>query len=148
MKQQAVIPLLQSSLSQLAGAVLDADGKPQPAGEWPLSTILIHLWLVEEVVWQSRLNQLAAEANPRWQWTEPDLDEAVARFGARPLSELSAMFARRREATVQHLQGLDEAGWARIGTHAVHGQMDVAGLCARILEHDEEHLEELRKRAV
>ena len=147
MEQRAVIPPLQLSLSQLANAALDADGKPQPPGEWPLSTILIHLWLVEEVIWQARLRQMVAEDNPHWQWTEPNLEGAVAQWGQQPLPELAELFEERRKQTIDQLKELSEAGWARIGTHAVYGQMDVAGLCARILEHDEEHLEELKKRA-
>ncbi len=124
-----------------------AQRRPQPASEWPLSTILIHLWLAEDVIWQTRLRQMIEQDNPRWVWTEPNLDEAVAQQGNRPLTELAEQFAQRRQQTIDHLKGLSEAGWARIGTHATYGEMDVAGLCARILEHDEEHLTELRNRA-
>ena len=146
-ERQTLLARLSSISSQIADAVQRASAKPQPAGDWPLSTILIHLWLVEDAVWQSRLKQMATQDNPHWQWTEPALDEAVARYGGLPLSELGDMFARRRGETVAHVQALTDDGWNRIGTHARYGQMGVAGLCARILEHDEEHLADLAARA-
>src|SRR5258708_15812169 len=122
-----------------------AANKPQLSDEWPLSTILIHLALVEDVIWQARLNQMAEQENPHWIWTEPSLDEAIAQQGQRPLAELAGLFEARRKQTLAHLEDLSEEGWARVGTHARLGQMDVAGLCAQILEHDEEHLAELNK---
>jgi hypothetical protein len=38
------------------------------------------------------------------------------------------------------LDALDEAGWARTGTHATFGVLDVAGLMVRAIDHDDEHL--------
>ena len=38
------------------------------------------------------------------------------------------MFARRRAKTVATVRALDEAGWARSGTHETYGRLDVAGL--------------------
>jgi hypothetical protein len=147
-EQQALTDQLRDHLNEFADRVQAVSGKPQPDGEWPLGTILLHLWLVEEVLWQARLEQMAAEDNPRWQWTEPDLQAAVAKYGNLPDMGLFEMFGQRRFHTIQGLRGLDAAGWARIGTHSRFGPMDVADLCARILEHDDEHLEELKKRAL
>jgi hypothetical protein len=108
---------------------------------------MIHLAIVEEVIWQARLKQMAVQDNPHRVWTEPDVNGAVAQYGELSLPELEEWFGKQRFHTLRHLSGLDEAGWNRVGTHATYGEMDVAGLCARILEHDNEHLEELRKRA-
>ena len=62
-------------------------------------------------------------------------------------SELLAAFTRARLGILDLLNALDGTGWGRIGTHAVFGQLDVAGRCARTLEHDAEHLAELERRA-
>jgi len=144
--QQSLTNKLSISVEDILRAAWHTARQPQPSGEWPLSTILIHLWLVEEVIWQARLNQMVQQENPHWVWTEPNLNEAVAKLGDHPLTELAQNFASRRLQTLNYLQSLSEDGWARIGTHATSGEMDVAGLCERILEHDEEHLTELRKR--
>lgn len=132
--------------TQISEVAQCADGKPQPAGQWSLNMEIAHLAHVEAVIWQARLKQMAAEENPRWQWTEPPLESWWSLFESQSLEQLLVTFAARRQETVNHLRGLTEEGWRRTGTHATFGQMDVAGLCARILEHDEEHLEALKKR--
>ena len=49
------------------------------------------------------------------------------------------MFARRRAKTVATVSALDDAGWARFGTHETYGRLDVAGLLRLAIDHDEEH---------
>ena len=49
-------------------------------------------------------------------------------------------FAALRSGTLARVAGLDEAGWARAGTHATYGRLDVAGLLGVVVDHDEEHL--------
>ena len=85
----------------------------------------------------------AGEA-PVWAWTEPgplDAPEAAALEGA------LEVFAAGRAATVARVTGLDEAGWARSGTHATFGRLDVAGLLGVVVDHDDEHLGGLEARA-
>jgi hypothetical protein len=132
--------------ANIAEAVKRAENKPQPEGEWPLRTILVHLVAVECDIWQFRLQAVMTEDNPQWQYTEPDLAEWEKFYARYSLYQLQYTFARVRQETAAHLRQLTDADWKRIGTHATFGQMDVAGLCARILEHDEEHLAELVKR--
>jgi hypothetical protein len=137
---------LSSIPSQIGEAAKRAEGGPQPAGQWTLNMEIAHLAHIEVVVWQTRLKQMAEEENPHWQWTEPPLESWWPLFESQTLEQLLATFAARRQETVDHLRGLPDDGWKRIGTHATFGEMDVAGLCARILEHDEEHLADLLKR--
>ena len=90
-----------------------------------------------------RLAELAGQAEPpSWAWVEPGAGEGHA-----ALSTLGARFRARRAATVRHVTVLDEAGWGRWGIHAVYGRLDVAGLIRIAIEHDAEHLAELRRRA-
>lgn len=129
---------------RLAGAVRAAVDRPVPAGEWTPADIVRHLIAVEAEVWQPRLRQVIAEENPRWAWVEPDrwLGESRA-----TLDELLARFAAGRAETVATLDTLDDAGWARHGTHATFGVLDVAGLLRKALDHDEEHLDALASAA-
>jgi hypothetical protein len=55
-----------------------------------------------------------------------------------------AAFAAARAATVATVRALDDAGWARFGTHATYGVLDVEGLLARAIDHDHEHLAALK----
>lgn len=125
---------------RLASAAHAAARRPTPAGEWTPSEVVRHLIAVESEVWQQRLRQVAAEDDPHWPWTEPD--RWLGEPGA-TLDELLARFAAGRAETVAHVDALDDAGWARTGTHATFGVLDVAGLLEKALDHDEEHLASL-----
>jgi hypothetical protein len=43
------------------------------------------------------------------------------------------------------LTALDEAGWARSGTHATYGALDVAGLLRVAADHDDDHIAVLER---
>lgn len=143
--RQSVIAELESIPPRMAEAARVQ--KSQPEGEWSPRTILIHMFAGDVQIWQARLKMMAEQENPHWQWTEPDLAEWERQFENRSLEDLAAEFARTRGEIVSHLKALDDAGWARVGTHATYGLLDVAGLCAKLLEHDYEHLSELEKRS-
>ncbi len=98
--------------------------RPTPAGEWGPSEVVRHLVAVEREVWQARFAQIAGEDDPHWGWTEPGLEPSLE--GA-SLDEILAAFEARRAATATTVRALDDAGWARYGTHATYGVLDVAG---------------------
>jgi hypothetical protein len=113
-----------------------AEWRPIPDGEWGPNETVRHLIAVEDEVWRVRLARLTKEDDPHWTWTEPGLapglDDAT-------LLELLTVFARRRAKTVATVRALDEAGWARFGTHETSGRLDVAGLLRLAIGHDEDH---------
>jgi len=121
----------------LATAARAASPEPPAPGEWTPSDVVRHLIAVEEEVWQLRLAQLETEDHPTWPWTEPD--PWAGNPGA-PLDEVLETYARARGRTMATLDGLDDAGWARTGTHATFGVLDVADLMVRAIDHDDEHL--------
>ncbi len=112
-------------------------GPPADAAGWTAGEIVRHLIAVEREVWQARLRQVAVEDDPHWPWTEPRFDDGPA---DRLLDVLLATFARERSTTSAIVDALDEAGWARTGVHATYGRLDIAGLLARAIDHDAEHL--------
>ena len=124
----------------VARAARSANLRPSAPGEWSSSDIVRHLIAVDQEVWEPRLRQVATEDNPAWPWVEPD------RWTGAPgasLDELLDEFARRRSSMVVGLDELDERGWARAGTHATYGRLDVGGLIERAADHDDEHLASL-----
>jgi len=58
---------------------------------------------------------------------------------------LVATYAADRAATMATIDALDDAGWARTGTHATFGVLDVAGLMIRAVDHDEEHIKSFER---
>jgi hypothetical protein len=113
-----------------------ADGQPPP-GEWGPIEVVRHLIAVEGEVHQRRLGQVSIEDDPRWVWTEPGLAEG---YDGASLERVLAAFSEARAATVSMLRQLDEAGWARAGTHDTYGRLDVDGLVRLASDHDHEHL--------
>jgi DinB family protein len=122
---------------RIASAARTADGTPPPEGEWTPEQVIRHLIAVETGVHQARLLELAINDEPHWSWVEPrpwaaepdlDLDGVLERFAA------------MRAATVANVAALDADGWARTGTHATFGPLDVGGLLGIAIDHDEEHL--------
>ena len=114
-----------------------ADWRPIPAGEWDPTETVRHLIAVEDQVHRARLAQVAKQDDPHWTWTEPG---PAPGFDDATLLEVLTVFARRRAKTVATIRALDEAGWARFGTHETYGRLDVAGLLRLALDHDGEHL--------
>ena len=126
---------------RLAVAARAAADRPVPSGEWTPAEVVRHLIAVEEEVWYVRLRQLVTEDRPRWPWAEPD------RWLGAPnasLDDLLAIYAGDRGATIEILDALGEAGWARTGEHATYGVLDVAGLMDRAIDHDDEHIASFR----
>lgn len=127
---------------RLAAAARLAAPEAPATGEWTPADIVRHLIAVETEVWHARLAQLAAEDHPFWAWAEPD------RWTGDPgasLDGLLATYAAARASTVATIDALGPDGWARTGTHATFGVLDVAGLMTRALDHDEEHLRSLAR---
>jgi len=110
---------------------------PTPAGEWGPTEVVRHLIAVEEEVHRKRLTDLEGADEPSWSWTEPGLAPGL---DDAPLDTVLAAFAAARAGTVAVVHALDEIGWARSGTHATFGRLDVAGLLRLATDHDEEHL--------
>ena len=118
-------------------AIAARGAPPPPIGEWTPSDVVRHLIAVEEEVWHPRIGQLATEEHPHWAWAEPD------RWQAEPDASLETLLDAYRAArarTVEMLTALDDASWARTGTHDTFGVLDIAGLLRRAVDHDDEHL--------
>ena len=124
-----------------AAAAVAARGDRVPDG-WSEREIVAHLVRVDREVFQVRLLDLTRPSEPHWSWVEPGAEP-----GRATLATLVAQFATIRKATVAHLAGLDDAGWARSGVHATYGRLDVAGLLGIAIDHDADHIAELERRA-
>jgi hypothetical protein len=118
-----------------------AEWRPIPEGEWGPNEVTRHLIAVEDEVHRRRLRQVAKQDDPHWTWAEPGLAPGLDDAS---LLEILTLFARKRAKTVATVRALDEAGWARCGTHETYGRLDVAGLLRLASDHDADHLASLR----
>ncbi|MEO8469378.1 MAG: DinB family protein [Chloroflexota bacterium] len=124
-----------------AAAELADPGVPAIPGEWSAREVTLHLAAVDEVVWQPRLDALIAEEFPHWPWVEPGLWSGD---GDATFDGALAAFSRLRAATIARIDALDDDGWTRRGLHATYGELDVAALLRIEMNHDEEHLAQIR----
>jgi hypothetical protein len=106
------------------------------ADAWSPRQNVVHLALVERLVFQARLDQLAEDGVPTWSWAELGTSDAPE---VATLDRALAAFAAARAETIAHVAALDEAGWRRYGHHATFGRLDVAGLLGVIVDHDDQH---------
>jgi hypothetical protein len=135
--RDAVLAALQAFPSRLATAARESASRPVPSGEWGAEEVVRHLIACEIEVHQARLGDLYREAEPTWDWAEPGPWPGEPGL---PLDALLDRFAALRAETLATVAALDEAGWARHGTHTTLGVFDVRALLANAADHDEEHL--------
>lgn len=143
MNRDGLLAAFSSFPSRLASAAATAG--PPPPGEWGPLEVTRHLIAVDQDVHAARLRDVATSVAtsvaPAWSWVEP------GPWPGEPdatLDQLVGRFAAGRAALVATFLALDEEGWARFGTHATFGRLDVAGLLRVAVRHDEEHLAGLR----
>jgi len=140
MSRAALLAAFAGFPDRLASAALAAAVRPVTPGEWGPAEVVRHLLAVENEVWQPRLARVAAEDDPHWDWIEPGLAPG---FEGLPLDAIVVAFAIARATTSATVRSLDDTGWARFGTHATFGRLDVEDLLRIANDHDESHLEGL-----
>jgi hypothetical protein len=120
------------------------DRRPEP-GEWTAREVVHHL-ADSELTSAVRLRKLLAEDSP----VIPRYDEnAFARLlhYDRPVdADLDAMEAARR-SSLELVESLDEAEWARAGTHEESGPYSVESWLQTYANHPFDHAEQIRKAA-
>jgi hypothetical protein len=121
----------------LGDAVRATEGRRVPPGEWGPTEVVRHLIAVEIEVHQARLRDLETKRGPHWSWAEPGPWPGEPSL---TLEGLLGRFADLRAATIATVEALDDAGWARTGTHATYGPLDVASLLDKAVDHDREHV--------
>jgi DinB superfamily len=143
LSRAAVLAALEGFPGRLADAAARAEarqvpaGRPALAGEWGVDEVVRHLIACEIDVHQARLADLDRDPAPVWHWTEPGPWPDEPDLG---LQALLDRFAALRTTTLAAVAALDEAGWARSGTHTTLGIFDVRALLANAIDHDEQHL--------
>jgi DinB superfamily len=122
------------ALGQIGEAELDA--RPTP-GEWTVREIVHHL-ADSEMTSAIRLRRLLVEDAPVI--TGYDEEAFVRRLTAdRPLAASLDAFAAARRTTAEILERLEEADWARAGTHSESGRYSVEDWLEIYAAHAHDH---------
>jgi hypothetical protein len=116
---------------------------PASDGGWGVVEILPHLRDWEEIYFE-RITKLIEEEHPYL----PGYDDALWSIerdyrGQDPLETFES-FNELRERTVEVLRSLPELAWTRRGEHGYFGEVTLQWLADHIVEHDQEHLQQIR----
>lgn len=137
----AITPALQREIAGLPDTVL---GNRPGEGEWSMKEICGHLRDDAQFV-DKRLHAMAKLEQPYLEgW---DQEEVMRERDpqASPIKELLTEFLTARAATIELLTNLVHWNWARQGRHAERGRISIRQLVEVAIEHEEGHLEQLRR---
>jgi hypothetical protein len=136
-KNQATQKQLTHLLRSLAA---DQDWQPDP-GEWSIRFIAAHLATTEKECYQDRVVRIAAGENPCFEsYFNTGRDFSKLEL----LDSLSEWTSTRREI-IEFVSALPEEKLALTGTHAAFGVLTIQGVLKLMLDHDQEHIENLEK---
>ncbi len=115
-----------------------AQAHPGP-GLWSLAELIAHL-ADSDLVHADRMKRVIAEDNP----TLLNMPESQwitgLKSGQMPVAAGAALFAANRVWMSQILRGLDDAAFARTGTHTEAGRQTLAEILVRSVHHLDHHL--------
>lgn len=137
----AVTPALRREVTGLPDAVLTH--RPGE-GEWSMKEICGHLRDDARFV-HKRLHAVAKLEQPYLEPWDQDVEMRKHNPQAAPIEDLLAEFSAQRADTVELLADLVHWNWARQGRHAVRGRISIRQLVDVAIEHEEDHLDQLRR---
>lgn len=132
-------------VERLVGRLPDEVIRTRPAeGEWAVIEVVAHLGDTDERT-VARIERVLAEDEPMLEPYDQAALALEADYISRDLAEELARFSAVRAAQVALLEGLDDAGWRRIGHHGEHGRVTVEQLTAHTAGEDGDHLAQIAR---
>ena len=132
-------------LGALVGA-LEADRvrrRPAP-GEWAPVEIVSHLADGEDYALR-RVKRMLSEEEPQLEPFDQATLAVERRYIELDMNEQMERFRRLRTEHLALLDGLDDAGWRRIGVHGEHGRMSVEQYESHVAAEEVDHLAQLSR---
>lgn len=112
--------------------------------EWSMKELCGHLRDNAEFL-HRRLSAMAKLEQPYLEPWDQEVEMRERNPQASPIDELLAEFTTQRAETVGLLADLVHWNWARQGRHAERGRISIRQLVEIAIEHEELHLEQLRR---
>lgn len=132
-------------IAQLADGLDPAALRTRPReGEWCLTEVIAHLCDLDRMLFLPRLRRIAAEERPAFEAFDPQAWERERDHRARDLAADLAGFAEARAETIAFLQRLPAGAAERLGVSGHFGPMTLAQYATHVLDHDLEHLGQMR----
>lgn len=140
----AMLKATAAAVDTLSTQIGAAEWQRRPApGAWNALEVVHHLNDVEQEINLPRVETLLAQENPFIAGVDADIWAAERGYAQRDPSPAVQGFVQARTRLVDHLRGLDEAGWQRPARHAIFGPTTLQELLGFTLTHDRVHLHQL-----
>jgi uncharacterized damage-inducible protein DinB len=136
-----LLDLLAQSPVQLRTAATAAGDAPD--GEWNGAQVMAHIAAVEQL-WFDRLSSIMHKPSPLLKAPGGEIAALQERLMSGTVADNIEEFNRVRGETVSLLMGLSLRDWEKTGTHETRGEMSIADIVENAIDHDAEHLGQLR----
>ena len=113
-------------------------------GGWCIKEIVGHL-REEAEVYHKRLYMMSTQTDPILEPYDPDALAAAHGYLDRNLGDMVRELREFRALTVRLLTTLVNWNWARTGQHLESGRVSIRQLVEHMVEHEAEHLDDLRR---
>lgn len=113
--------------------------------EWSIVEVVCHLRDAEERVIE-RIHRMRDENRPLLAAYDQAQLAREANYRHQSLIRALGAFERLRREQIALLEGLDDAGWQRVGLHEETGEITIEQLAAHTAAHDAMHLGQIARR--
>jgi hypothetical protein len=132
-------------VAALLSSLEDADSVDSSAeGNWSPQQVFAHLRAANAIL-EPRIYFVLVRDNPPLVGYDDTLWLEVARYASLPITESLESMRLRRSELVHMLRHITLEEWDRTGTHEVRGPMTVLEIAQQIIEHEEDHLDQIRR---
>jgi hypothetical protein len=135
------LKLSRQKLSDLLAAQAENQDWQPETERWSCRYIAAHLATTERECFLERVKQVAAGGQPHFDYYL----NSGRNFSRLDLTDSLRDWAASRQALIEQILALPAAAWAVTASHATRGPMTLAGLLQLIIDHDREHLQEVRQ---
>lgn len=143
--EKAIVARLADVPRRIADVVENWDDERLRAavnGEWSAAAILAHIRASDDILAYRAYAVLARDQPPLIAYDERCW-AAVALYSNLDFHTSLTLFTLKRAELVNMLNHLSAEQWQRVGIHEVHGAMSLPNVLLGLLEHEEEHCEQL-----
>ena len=115
-----------------------------PRGEWSAAQVAAHM-ADAELVFSVRIRMVLTDENPAL--VGYDEDAWASRLTMCDLNVAGSVerFRVLRDANLRLFESLEDVEWSRVGTHLDQGELSIASIVEKLIGHDREHLNQIRK---
>lgn len=134
-----------SKLHALMAGLSEEQLRRRPSqGEWSIKEVLCHLRDTTEIH-ELRMRRVVTEENPLLPAFDQEAYARDRKYQEEQTSTILPSFLEHRRAMVELVRGLPQDAWDRRGIHEETGPLSLRDLVQGAVNHDLEHLAQLRR---